>query len=436
MTGYRTLGLAFVLASGFVGIAPGIVAGAPPAASPSSGSAKPTTPESVILQAMRDNPITAPYRFAVKAVGRQYAISGSVGSRQVHDAAVRTLLMLGIPIRDDLTIDTREGERVAAMVPPTNQSIPYVYPPPILNRLDDPFYGFEPPLLSYPSWWGAVARRPPLKLGAIDPLSGTANAVLPPGSVQLTLDDRGVAILHGVLPSVADREELARKVAEVTGITDVINEIEVGNPNPPPPQNRPPVSLTPPPPPTPVARPIPMQPRPGNVPAPNPRGNPREQARAVIPNLSDVVAKRVGEAISRRPVLAKLGLKTSTHEGVVTLVGSVPSAYEAMLAYRAVEQTPGVRSVDDRLEFRIPDDETKNPLRLKGRPEDVERYLGYHVRRQLGDLAHVDQIRLLGDLVEIRGTVEADADLPRVQAVLRSIPLLRGFQLELNFHAE
>ncbi len=439
MNGYRTLGWGFVFASGLVGVA---LAGAP-TASPATPQSRPATPEEIILQAMRENPITAPYRFTVKPVGRQYAISGSVGSGMVHEAAVRTLLGLGIPIRDDLTIDTRQADRVAASMPPANASVPYAYPPPILNRVDDPFYGFEPPLLSYPAWWGAVARRAPLKLGAIDPTTGMANATLPPGSVQLTLDDRGTALLRGVVASVSDREELARKVAEVPGITEVLNEIEVATQVPAGTQPQSP-SLTPPPPPTPVSRPIPMPipapPLPQAQPLPplkeKEKEKPKAETPAAIPTLTDVVAQRVSDAISRRPVLAKLGVKVLTHDGLVTLSGSVPSAYEAMLAYRAVEQTPGVRTVDDRLEFRMPEDDAKNPLRLKGRPEDVERYLSYQIRRQLGDLAHVDRVHLMGDVVEIQGSVAADADLPRVQAVLRSIPLLRGFRIEPNFHAE
>ena len=31
--------------------------------------------------------------------------------------------------------------------------VPYIYPPPLMGRLDDPFFGFVPPLVSFPPWW-------------------------------------------------------------------------------------------------------------------------------------------------------------------------------------------------------------------------------------------------------------------------------------------
>ena len=51
------------------------------------------------------------------------------------------------------------------------------------------------------------------------------------------------------------------------------------------------------------------------------------------------------------------------------LTGQVPSAYEAMIAYRAAQQTPGVREVVDRLEFVVPDEDHPNPLVQKGGPK-------------------------------------------------------------------
>ena len=107
-----------------------------------------------------------------------------------------------------------------------------------------------------------------------------------------------------------------------------------------------------------------------------------------------------------------------------------------MLAFRAAEQTPGVKSVNDRLTFDLPDVDRPNPLRQKGRPEELEPYLLSHVRRQVGDLAHIDRVEVRGNSVEIRGTVAREDDAARVEAALRSIPLLRGFRLEPRFVAE
>src|SRR5262249_34910197 len=108
----------------------------------------------------------------------------------------------------------------------------------------------------------------------------------------------------------------------------------------------------------------------------------------------------------------------------------------AMVAYRAAEQTPGVRDVIDRLEFVVPDEDHPNPLLQKGRPEDLDPYLAFQIRRHVGDLAHIDRIRTSGDVVEVRGSLLDARDRDRILAILRSIPVLYGFRLEPNFTTE
>src|SRR5205807_3436207 len=135
-------------------------------------------------------------------------------------------------------------------------------------------------------------------------------------------------------------------------------------------------------------------------PAPNP-GEPG--ARPAIAANRDDLSRRLEQAIAARPALAGLAIKASIRDGVAYLQGKVPTVYEAMLAFRAAQQTPGVRRVDDRLEFVVPDGEARNPLQQKGRPEDIEPYLTEQIRRQVGDLAHIDQVRVRGDTLEIRG---------------------------------
>jgi hypothetical protein len=107
-----------------------------------------------------------------------------------------------------------------------------------------------------------------------------------------------------------------------------------------------------------------------------------------------------------------------------------------MLAYRAAQQTPGVNEVIDRLEYAPPVDGEPNPLLEKGRPVDVEPFLLSHIRRQVGDLAHIDRVSLRGDSLEIHGTLLESAERPRLDAILRSIPLLRGFRVEPTFFAQ
>ena len=246
-----------------------------------------------------------------------------------------------------------------------------------------------------------------------------------PATVQLSLDPQGVAYLSGQVATQAEKESVAIKVGSVRGIGGVVNELEVVGGRPIPSDN-------PPPPPTPAFLP----PGPTNqppVPVPSPD---LSDSRPAIGVNSDPVTKKVIESLSRRPLLAALPVKVNGKDGVVTLTGIVPSAYEAMLAFRTAEQTPGVREVYDRLQFTMPEDDDKNPLRLKGRREDVEPYLTAQIRRQLGDLAHLDRVRLQGESIEIVGSVSAVADVARVEATIRSIPLLRGFRIEPKFQVD
>jgi hypothetical protein len=153
---------------------------APPGPGPGqTGAQKPAQPkaptpeEATIYQVLQTNPITAPYRIFVTFRDGKATLSGTVGTARIHDVAVRTVIALGYPVRDDLKIDTAEANRVAAQAamrggPGSGQgtNFTYVYPPPLMGRLDDPFFGFEPPLVSYPAWWGAVTRREPLSRDA------------------------------------------------------------------------------------------------------------------------------------------------------------------------------------------------------------------------------------------------------------------------------
>ena len=106
------------------------------------------------------------------------------------------------------------------------------------------------------------------------------------------------------------------------------------------------------------------------------------------------------------------------------------------MVYRAVQQTPGVHEIVDRLEFTVPDEDHANPLLQKGRPDDIEPYLASQIRRHVGDLAHIDRVQANGDLLELRGTIANAADEERLLAILRSIPVLHGFRLETKFSPE
>ncbi len=428
----------------------------------SSSTADAVRPEVTLIQALQSHPVTAPYRFTAAWRDGKLALSGRVGSKQVHDVAVRIAIALNLPIRDDLVIDTAEAHRAAAAatattpvatprgtpslgaMPYTMGALPYVYPPPLFGMLDDPFFGFEPPLLSYPPWWRGVAARDG---GASTSVAAQPVAVANPagnagvpvdsniaaqpapgpgeGTVEMTLDQRGVATLRGTVGTLADRIAVGQRIAQSPGIVEVINLINVsdnaqGAPN----------GLAPPPPP----------PQPALVPAVKPVGEARPAGQPIAADARPALAvdagnltRRIADAFSRRPALADLPLKVTVRDGIATLSGRAPTVFEAMQTFRLVQQTPGVAQIIDRLEFTVPDGEKRNPLIAKGRPEDVEPYLAAQLARQVGDLAHIDQVRMRGDILEIKGTLAQADDRARLDAILRSTPILRGFRLEPDF---
>jgi len=425
-----------------------------------------------ILRALQGNPITAPYRISTSLRDGRVILSGKVGTSQVHDTAIRIAIATGYPFRDDLQIDTAEVYRVASMNAWNQQAaggIPslggnpfggnpyYIYPQPLFGRLDEPFYGYEPPAVSYPPWWQAVAMRgasampgpaannPPLPAGTPNPAPygqgaapGGDPAASPPiaiplgpepedGTIEMTLSPQGRAVLRGAVPTLADRVAIGQKIAQTPGITEVVNLLSI----------KPKSNDAPPPAPEPATVP-PGNPAPENPPAPENSPAPEANAAPAPLDISDQgdLGNRLRQALQKRPVLASLGIKAVVRDGIAYLTGKVPSIYEAMLAFRVAQQTPGVRDVQDRLEFIVPDGEQKNPLIQRGRPEDVEPYLSSQIRRQVADLAHIDQVRLAGATLDIRGTIRREDDRARLEAILRSMPVLRGFRFTTQFVVE
>ena len=129
-------------------------------------------PEVVVWNAIRSHPVTAPYPITTSLRNGTVVLSGRVGTKQVHDVAVRLAIECGVSFRDDLVIDSGVAGLVAqtaAMAAPgaaaVSSSSPYVYPPPLMGRVDDPFFGFVPPLVSFPPWW----RRPVQNASFVQP---------------------------------------------------------------------------------------------------------------------------------------------------------------------------------------------------------------------------------------------------------------------------
>ncbi|WP_165073674.1 BON domain-containing protein [Paludisphaera rhizosphaerae] len=395
------------------------------------------SPEQTVVDALRANPLILPYSVRV-TTGKsgEIILAGKVGTKAVHDMVIRTVIDLGLVPHDDLVIDTGEAQRVAmeqtyAPGPGTPAPIgpaPYfVYPEPLFGRLDDPFWGMEPPILSIPP---AFARRGDVPIAAATRPSPTPDeqvrrASAPvKGQIQLSVDEFGQVSLSGVAATEEDKRLIEAEARRAPGVTRVTSNIQVAS------------RMTPPPPPQPYdGRPVELEPAvpappPAAVAVPAPAAAPAAQVR------SGGLAGRIEDALSRRPQLKGLGVDVTANGDVATISGKVPSIYEAMLAYRAAEQTPGVREVVDRLEFPLPDENNPNVLKTKARPDDLEPYLLHHLRRQAGGAAHIDKVHVQGDLIQVRGTLPAGDDPSRINALLRSIPLLRDFHIESSFNPE
>jgi hypothetical protein len=227
------------------------------------------------------------------------------------------------------------------------------------------------------------------------------------------VNDAGQVFLFGKVNDEASRAKIEEEARSAAGVTGVFNFLVVQPPPHVPPSQV--TSSTAPPPPAAPPAPAGFQPaRPG-------------PARDDAEQLTD----RIYEALTAHPVLRSLTIAVNSSRGVVTIKGNVPSAYEAMLAYRTTEQTPGVESIVDELEFPPPDDEHPNPLRQGARSEDVGPFLTSRIRCCVDESAHIDRVLVAGDLIVIRGSVLKVEDKSRVEAKLRSMAILRDFRLTL-----
>lgn len=433
------------------------------AARPQAPAASPQ--EQALLQALATDPVTAPYAFQTRRDRARIILSGRVGTRAVHDQAVRLGLAIGVPFVDELVIDTAAQPLPAMPQPvlvPTTAVVPaalsgfpsaaastsYPYPYPLFGPPIDPFLGYEPPLITYPPWWPALSAQRSTEVGAGGLPSGPVRAAALPsgdlaaGTVEMTVDALGYARLRGKVPSEEARAGLVAKVGTMEGVAGVIDRLEVdpNAPDPeltaPPPGPPEPVVIdpdvppgnddTPPPPPVPFdramrpgpaapARPTPPPPVP-QPPAPEPAANePVQRALDAVPELRDSAVRAL------------------VADGRVTLRGSVPSAYEAMLAYQAARRCAGVTDIVDALDFPPPQPDRPNPLAERGRPEDVGPYLEAQLRKHLEGQVRSVRVTLDGDVATVTISAPENQDRRRIAAILRTIPVLRGFTVEVRY---
>jgi len=283
----------------------------PPSPQSSAAAAAVPRPEALVLQALRANPVTA--RIGSRPPGNQPGRPvGDSRHAQIHDTAVRIAIASGYSVRDDLRIDTAETYRVAAAAaaaagqpayPPQGLGSYYVYPPPLFGRLDNPFFGFEPPLVElsplvargdgprpdHPAQRrGPRDRRPLVRRGPTPTRRGSPGQL---AAGRLHRDDArspGRGGPAGMVPSLADRVTIGQRIAQLPGVSQVTNLLEVGRPvsetPPPPPQPDPPRAAAPPAAPNPARGADARAPRPAvavnrDEPGPSPQPGIREPAR-------------------------------------------------------------------------------------------------------------------------------------------------------------
>lgn len=401
---------------------------------------------SMMVRALRANPVTAGYPIQVHAGGPKLVMRGRVGNRAVYDTTIAVAISTGIPFKDELVIDTAvlvpvETTVVSPMAsqiisgplppfPPTYTTYgygpagtpSYVYPPPVMGFVDEPFFGFEPPVISYPPWWQpadeARAQRDAVdRARALAPAGAPAAALQAdlPAEVELSIDPRGVGLLRGRVANLEDRIAVGQRLAAIPGVREVINQLEIDPSLPPidgsehavpaPPAARPPIAAGPPAPPR---------------PAPALAGPPTT----------------LGAAFDADPELGPFRLKARVDRGVATIDGDVPTVMEAMKAHLMAGRFPGVTSVVDRLRFRPPVDGEPNPLIGAKAKGDVESYLLAQLKRQSVKGLDVERVSVAGEVLEVHGTIQSESGRDRAEASLRSTPLLRGFQIVPRLRSE
>ena len=267
-------------------------------------AARPSGIELALLRSLQANPLTAPYQFATEPRGKQIALKGRVGTKQIHDVAIQTAIALGVPVVDELVIDTAAAHQVAAYPGPGRVSGGAGYRPelsrggllrvgPLRLSPADPGQAGRPvlrlraPGLRLPALVGCVDRpaaRPPARRldarrrprtsrrsrATIRPSARRPTGPTPPtrrrpaspyGTIDMAIDSRGVATLRGTVPSLAERIALGQRVAQTPGVSQVINLLNVqatpaGRRRPTRPRRRPCPSNVPGPPPRPPGRAI------------------------------------------------------------------------------------------------------------------------------------------------------------------------------------
>src|SRR5207244_7359079 len=99
----------------FLGATSGASAQTAPKAAPPVAT---QTAEHRVLEALRADPVTAPFAYSAANKNGKVVLTGRVSTKEVHDAAIRIATSITASISDGLVIDTAAVARAVAVTAP------------------------------------------------------------------------------------------------------------------------------------------------------------------------------------------------------------------------------------------------------------------------------------------------------------------------------
>lgn len=326
-----------------------------------------------------------PVRVAVSE-GRA-VLKGRTRSIATHERIVRLAIESGAPFRDELVIDTRLGGL-----------IPGRMPPPV---------GFGLPAFpEYPSLFDPIT-----------PAGGPWVARFGPG----WNDPWQVWAFN--MPDMVFPPDWERRVAG----RDRFRDPEEETPAPPRAAEQPePAGNDP----ENDAEGLPAPPR------PDPELDPAFRDRNDRPDRGGAgrlnpLSGRVGDALAEVRGAGAIDFAVNEERGLVTLSGSAPDLETAIAARAKAAAVPGVAEVRNRVLTPMPPRDRPNPLPdlAAADREAVAEYVLELARRHVGDAASIDRVEFRGRTLVVEGKVDRAETIPRVEATLRSVPILNGLTI-------
>ena len=192
------------------------------------------------------------------------------------------------------------------------------------------------PLISYPPWWRGRRRPEPASdrrrgLSQDRPDPGAVvrpdasdsrrrpirSAVAAGGTVEMTIDPPGVAVLGATVPTLADRIAIGQRIAQTPGVSEVVNLLTVATAR----THRRPAGRPPPPPPEPVTR-TSRRPvaEPGREPAADDADRPTAAGSPIAVD-GDATRSDWSQALADGPRSPACRSRSRSSDGVATLAG-------------------------------------------------------------------------------------------------------------------